>query len=93
MFNFFKKQHKFDAVIKTTDYNFEVDVNVPVSLTEIETVGKWAEQQSNPIGLMHFIHKKIKNGVNSNNANDFVVYAVLHCYINEVPFKVYKIAE
>ena len=88
MFNLFKKAHQFNSVIKSADYNFDADVNVPVDIAEIENIINWAEQQKNAVNIMHTIYNKIKNDV-ANNADDFVVYVVLHCVVNNKQIKVY----
>jgi hypothetical protein len=88
MFNLFKKAHQFNSIIKSADYNFDTDVNVPVDITEIENIINWAEKQTNAVGIMNTIYNNIKNDI-ANNADDFVVYVVLHCVVNNKQIKVY----
>jgi hypothetical protein len=89
MFNLFKKKRNLDCFIKSADYNFDTDVNVLVDVQEIETIANWAEKQSYAVSMMHSLRNTINNDV-ANNADDFVVYAVLHCIVNNKQITLYK---
>jgi len=88
MISFFKKKPTFNSYIKSIDYGFDTDILVPTDTKEIENIINWAEKQTNKVSIMNKVYNKIKQDI-SENADEFIVYAVLYCVINDKQINLY----